>query len=34
MMCLGFEIFDTEKAYEEVPSMEECPNITGMLYDL
>jgi hypothetical protein len=29
MMCLGFEIFDSEKAYEEVSSMEECPNLVG-----
>jgi hypothetical protein len=29
MMCLGFEIFNTEEAYEEVPSMEECPNLVG-----
>jgi predicted membrane protein len=29
MMCLGFEIFDSEKTYEEVPSMEECPNLVG-----
>jgi hypothetical protein len=29
MICLGFEIFDTEKAYEEVPSLDECPNLMG-----
>jgi hypothetical protein len=28
-MCLGFEIFDSEMAYEEVLSMEECPNSVG-----
>jgi hypothetical protein len=22
MMCLGFEIFDSEKAYEEIPCMD------------